>query len=57
MSKYDSVYFFGYDGNRERQYDMAVRSLAEDVRRLKEEVEEYRNLKRVLEPLIKQLVR
>jgi hypothetical protein len=49
----DSPYFYGYVDGSAGEYDGSVYSMTRDIKDLKREVEEYRALKRALEPIIK----
>lgn len=47
-----SNYFWGYENGSPGEYDSAVYSMADEVRVLKEEVEEYRELKKALKNVL-----
>jgi hypothetical protein len=55
LSRNNSAYFSGYDGNKAGQYDDSVRNMVFEIQRMRAEVEEYRALKKALSPLIKAL--
>ena len=48
LSDNDFCYFWGYENGSSGEYDVSVRSMVVEIKRLKEEVEEYRKLKKTL---------
>lgn len=49
----DYVYFWGYERCAEGEYDRSVYAMADDIKRLVKEVEEYRELKKALTKILK----
>lgn len=49
----DHVSFWGYERCSEGEYDRSVYAMADDIKRLVEEVKEYRALKKALTKILK----
>lgn len=47
------VSFWGYERANEGEYDRSVYAMADDIKRLVREVEEYRELKKALTKILK----
>ena len=55
LSENNSAYFYGYRQNAYKEiggYDPSVFNMADEIRRMKAEVEEYRKLKEALKPIL-----
>jgi len=50
-----SPYFYGYESGRAGEFDRSVCNMALTIRRLMEEVKEYRALKKALTPILEKL--
>lgn len=49
----NNVSFWGYERANEGEYDRSVYAMADDIKRLVQEVEEYRELKKALTKILK----
>jgi hypothetical protein len=52
LSDIDHCYLWGYVNGSSGEYDKAIYAMADNIRKLKAEVEEYRKLKSALKPII-----